>query len=190
MLSQFVRVCKWYGLGPGDVPWQAVSFHAMQSPVMSEVTLHQLGVMWASWSQGSYWVFWFYPKIGAPYIPLWKFVKYGKSVVAACDNEQRGWEMMMLGSTALREVGNCPRSASGKDFVKVSWTRCFMANSPHCGWLPQPTLSTPGLEADIALKSTPLSKSQDWSGSYNLRGKRCRELKLCWTPVLWLLIGC
>lgn len=170
MLSQFVRVCKWHGLGPGGVPWQAVSFHAIQSPIMSEVTLHQLGFMWASWSQGSYWVL-------------------GKSI-APCDNEQRGWETMMLGSTALREVGNCPRSASGKDFVKVSWTRCFMANSPHCGWLPQPTLSTPGLEADTALKSTPLSKSQDWSGSYNLRGKRSRELKLCWTPVLWLLIGC
>lgn len=171
----------------------------MQSAIMSEVTasvfpttLHQLCVTWASWSQGSYWVLWFYPKIGVPYIPLcklWKFVKYGKSIVA-CDNEPRGWETMKVGNTALPAVGNCPQRASGEDFVIVSWTRCFMANSPRLSWLPQSTLPTPGLEADTALKPTPLSKGQDGSGSYNLRDKRSRELKLCWTPVLWFLIGC
>lgn len=179
-------------VGPEGVSWQAVSFHAMQSPIMSEVTLRQLCVVWASWSQGSYWVLWFYPKIGMPYIPLWKlwkFVKYGKSI-AACDNEPRGWETGMLGNTVLWAVRNCPWSARGKDFVTVSWTRCFMATSSRCCWLPQPTLSTPRWEADTALKSSPLSKDQDRSGSFNFHGKRNRELKLCWTPVLWLLIGC
>lgn len=71
---------------------------------------------------------------------------------------------MKVGNTALPAVGNCPQRTSGMDFVTVSWTRCFMTNSPRLSWLPQSTLPTPGLEADTALKSTPLSKGQDGWG--------------------------